>query len=267
MTYLAVWQFDSSNGRLKTQTGGNSIAASVQTTRFSIQRIRGIISAHDAYYVGKLSLVDETAVGDMNARAGLYIWKPGTFIPPIERVLPRGAGGMAYSPNGDLMWTVGAAQGARGVVGMLAGGFLESQTSSSPDNSTGVHISYLEDFQIPSQHHAGAIAGGVLGGFFIAVGVLYWWWRRRRQAGVIKEAQLSGGDESSKGELPTYKPELDASVSRPATAAARDMKSQQDVEYFEKGYDKEARTQMPTELPGVEPWAELEAVEKPVELP
>lgn len=301
MTYLARWQFDPGTGGLKTvQTGGKSIATSVWAYRITVLRARGIIFAHDAYYIGRLRTLDGTSVGDMNERAGLYIWEPGTLVDPIEQVLPKGAGGMAYSPNGDLMWAVGTAQGARGVVGILAGGFLESQTSSPPGpNFTGASLGNLGDSPSSSasspnftgaplgnsgdspsssdssQPPAGAIAGGVLGGLLILalLAVLVLYWRRRRQADVAKEAQYPGfveGDELYKGEIPTHKSELDASVNGPAAAT-----SQQSVEDSAK-CNKKARLIMPkrkpvpTEvgggLPGQESWAELEAVEKPAEL-
>lgn len=251
MTYLARWSFDPSNGRLKTvQTGGKSIATSVWAYRITILRARGIIFAHDAYYIGRLRKVGGTTIGDMNQRAGLYIWKPGTLVNPIEQALPRGAGGMAYSPNEDLMWTVGATGGARGVVGILAGGFLESQTSSSPGtNSTGAPLGNPGDSLNPStppQPHTRAIVGGVLGSFLMLalLAVSFIFWRRRRQADVAKEALCP-----PPGELPTHKPELDTSISDPAAGVP-------------------AREPVPVEMdPGQKSWAELEAVEKPVELP
>ena len=282
LTYLAKWPLDGTKGRLATKTvDGNLVAPANWGYTINILSVRGMVFANGKYYIGQPTGSDDAR--DMNERGQLYVWAPPAKVDPIKSVLPRGLGGMAYSPDGDNIWAVGSISGSRGVVGIYAGGYVgedvppvtkytptKTGTSDVPDSTSGPDNSNTSGGTVGSKTNAGAIVGGVIGG--IAAGALLLWlflMYCRRKAARDAERQLSsqgadqypppgfaqGTDEYyGKGEIPTLKSELDASstqVDHTGCAAAKERStgSTEHIEALDEWERKKAVARMPARKP------------------
>lgn len=244
-TYLAKWALDGITGRLSTKdTNGNPTAFATWGYQITVLRVRGMIYAHGKYYIGRLVPFEKSEVADMNEKGGLYLWTPGFNSDPITGVLPRGVGGMAYSPDSDDMWAVSIAQGNKGVVGVNAGGYIGEDVPKPSSTKTGNSVptqsnaGNSKDSQggsgETSKPNTGAVIGGVIGG--IAAGALLlcllclYCRRRAARAGERQLTSQEGDQYPSPGfggyyksEIPMIKSELDASstqVDQPGYAAA-----------------------------------------------
>ncbi|RPB27935.1 hypothetical protein L211DRAFT_474702 [Terfezia boudieri ATCC MYA-4762] len=307
MSLLAKWPLDGTNGRLATKTAdGKLVALASWAYRMSILAIRGMVFAHKKYYIGQLAIPTSSVVtGDMNELGRLWLWAPGDIVDPIEGVLPRGVGGLAYSPDGDIIWAVAAIDGSRGVVGINAGAYVgyepsvtkvTSTTSVTTINSPTTSPPFsTETGMAGSKTNTGAIVGGVIGG--IAAGAFLLWillmYRRRNAARGQPTSQradqypppgFAQGTEEfyRKGEIPMLKSELDATLTQVNHAAAvtRSTGSKEHVEALDEWEKKKAVSRMPARKPvpmatpaaydsvrGEGPWVELPAIEKPVQAP
>ncbi|KAF8454164.1 hypothetical protein BGX38DRAFT_1268063 [Terfezia claveryi] len=302
MTLLAKWPLDGANGRLATKTAdGNVVAFASWAYKISILAIQGMVFAHKKYYIGRLAIPTGSAVtGDMNERGQLWLWAPGEIVDPIDGVLPRGVGGLAYSPDGDYMWAVAAIDGSRGVVGINAGAYvgkdLPPVTKVTPTASGTTSVSHAtsqaessETGMAGSKTNTGAIVGGVIGG--IAAGAFLLWillmYRRRKAARGTDQYPppgfAQGTDENyRKGEIPMLKSELDARSTQVNHVAAvtRSTGSNEHIEALDEWEKKKAVARMPARKPapmatpaaydsvkGEGPWVELPAIEKPVQAP
>lgn len=139
-TYTAKWRLVSATGRLETK---NSIATAIWAWRMGdILRVRGMVYAakHEQYFIA-VEPEDDNAQVRRNGQGELWIWKPvtgntlasetDTASGITKNVLPRGIGGLGYSPKQDVMWVVGAGDASmkrqRGVVGLNVEGYFDDE--------------------------------------------------------------------------------------------------------------------------------------------
>jgi len=306
LTYIAKWPLDGSKGLLATnRVDGKLVSRANWGYKMSILAVQGMVFAHKKYYIGCWTVTTTSgAKGDMNERGDLYVWTPGQYADEIKRSLPRGLGGMAYSPDGDKLWAIGATEGSRGVVGINAVGYagkdIPTVTNPTPTPTNYTSPTPEADNSKNPGGSTSTIVGGVIGG--IAGGALFIWlfFMYRRKAARDAERQLTsqgvdqypppgfahGTDEYyHKGEIPVVKPELDASSTQVnhagyAAAVARSSGSGEHIEALGEWEKKKAVSRMPARKPvpmatpavydgrkGEGPWVELPAVEKPVQAP
>ncbi|KAF8420899.1 hypothetical protein EV426DRAFT_576172 [Tirmania nivea] len=283
MTLLAKWPLDGTNGRLATKTvDGKLVTTASWGYRMTILNVRGMVFAHQRYYIARpATATGSNAAVDMNERGMLWLWSPGQIVDPINGVLPRGVGGLAYSPDGDDLWAVAVTDGSRGVIGIKAGGYVGEVVppvtkptptpTGLPNATSGPTNSNIPDGGTAgSKANTGAIVGGVIGG--IAAGAVLLWlffMYRHRKAARDAERQLTsqgadqypppgfvtGTDEyDHKGEIPMLKSELDASSTQVnhagyAAAVARSTGSTEHIEALDEWEKKKAAARMPARKP------------------
>lgn len=230
-TYMAKWPLDSTTGQLQTNSTTN-ISSATWAYRINVMRVRGMVRAHGKYFIGRLFAPEGSQIGLKDERGEVYHWAPGNGgLDPIGR-LPRGVGGLAYSPDKDRIWAVTLSEGNRGVVGIRAGVYLdipddedtdESENQDSPTSSTSTTTTPTptatpiptsdpstqddedEDTssdQPESKNNTPTILGGVLGSL-AGVGIVLWLilvcLRRRRQ-------EFEAHNLSSQDPNPAYPP-------------------------------------------------------------
>lgn len=283
VTLLAKWPLGGTQGRLTTETvDGKLVALANWGYQISILSVRGMVFAHNIYYIGRLSVTTGSGdKGDMNERGELWLWTPGQRVNPIKGVLPRGVGGLAYSPDGDDMWAVAVTEGSRGVIGIKAGDYMEevpsittptpSQTSKTSPDTTLVpnNSNPPAEGTVGSKTNTGAIVGGAVGGIAVCAFFLWLFFTyHRRKAARDTDRQLTsqgpdqypppgfvqGTDEYYyKGEIPMLKSELDASSAQNhaecAAAVASSTGSSEHIEALDEWEKKKAAVRMPARKP------------------
>lgn len=304
VTNLAKWPLDGSKGRLATNTtDGKLVALANWGYRISITNVRGMVFAHKKFFIA--SPAGSDSVVDMNGRGKLWVWTPGELVDPNKSVLPRGVGGLSYSPDGDNLWAVAVTEGSRGVIGIYAGGYVGEEvpsiTNPTPTKTGIPYSTYGPSTNIPggggTKTNTAAIVGGVIGGIAAAV-LLLWLFMYRRRKAAQEQLTSQGADQYPppgfvqgtddyylKGEIPTLKSELDASStqvnhSEYAAAVTRNTGPIEHVGALDEWEKKKAAARMPARKPapmatpamynggkGEGPWVELPAIEKPVQAP